>query len=159
MHVQRAGKRVGLSLLAMLGRLIFQDHNNIRSKIPSNQKRIVSTLRRGQSAGLSGYPTSEGEYQLLICSPSISLKRQRKRELVACFVDLWREIVPLPKRKTTMTASGAAQGDVGMAVGRLPTATRLNLEYREAFRRRLSHGALLPARKSIVLEPAAARIN
>jgi len=30
-------------------------------------KVIVSTLRRGQSAGLSGYPTSEGDYDFSIC--------------------------------------------------------------------------------------------
>jgi hypothetical protein len=30
-------------------------------------KVVVSTLRRGQSAGLSGYPTSEGDYRLSNC--------------------------------------------------------------------------------------------
>jgi hypothetical protein len=35
-------------------------------------KVIVSTLRRGQSAGLSGYPTSEGDYRLSICGLILS---------------------------------------------------------------------------------------
>ena len=34
---------------------------------PVELKVIVSTLRRGQSAGLSGYPTSEGDYDFQFC--------------------------------------------------------------------------------------------
>jgi hypothetical protein len=40
--------------------------------VPRQLKVIVSTLRRGQSAGLSGYPTSEGDYDFSICGLILS---------------------------------------------------------------------------------------
>jgi hypothetical protein len=54
---------VGLTFLTALCCLIFKDHNHIHGWRSRQLKVIVSTLRRGQSAGLSGYPTSEGDYR------------------------------------------------------------------------------------------------
>src|SRR5258708_20908499 len=44
------------------------------SGVPRQLKAIVSTLRRGQSAGLSGYPTSEGDYDFSICGSILPLR-------------------------------------------------------------------------------------
>src|SRR5881628_1938455 len=66
-HWQRTGECVGAAFLTVLCCLIFKDHNHVHGAVPVELKGIVSTLRRGQSAGLSGYPTSEGDYDFSIC--------------------------------------------------------------------------------------------
>ena len=62
LHLQRTSEWVGLTFLTVLGCLIFKDHDHIHRWRSPQLKVIVSTLRGGQSAGLSGYPTSEGDY-------------------------------------------------------------------------------------------------
>src|SRR2546430_609497 len=43
--------------------------------LPVELKAIVSTLRSGQSAELSGYPISEGDYDFSICGSILPLRR------------------------------------------------------------------------------------
>src|SRR2546426_3033218 len=72
----------------MLCCLIFKDHNHVHGRVSPKPKAIVSTLRRGQSAGLSGYPTSEGDYDFSICGsilPPWRLSELWRSELFADF--------------------------------------------------------------------------
>ena len=71
-HFQCTGEWVGFTFLTVLRRLIFKDHNHVHGTVPVEPKAIVATLRGGQSAGLSGYATSEGDYRLSICNQIVA---------------------------------------------------------------------------------------
>jgi hypothetical protein len=60
-HFQRTGECVWLAFLALLRCLVLKDHNHVHGTVPMELKAILSTLRGGQSAGSSRYPTAEGD--------------------------------------------------------------------------------------------------